>query len=50
MKKKKKTHIEKIAKALKKIGYGIVKYELDYTNYINDKPLVRLEIYKLPPR
>ena len=46
MKKKKKTKIEKIAKVLRKAGYGIINYELVLDQVINNENVIKLTLYK----
>ena len=46
MKKKKKTKIEKIAKVLRKAGYGIIDYEMVLDHIVNNHNVVKITIYK----
>ena len=46
MKKKKKTKIEKIAKILRKKGFGIIDYELVLDQVINNDNVIKITIAK----
>ena len=46
-KKNKKTVNEKITKALKKIGFGIAEFEIDFEREINCAPTIKIVAFKI---
>ena len=46
-KKKNKTVNEKIAKALKKLGFGIAEFEIDFGREINCAPTIKIVAFKI---
>ena len=46
-KKNKKTVNEKITKALKKLGFGIAEFEIDFEREINCAPTIKIVAFKI---